>query len=70
MTGIWAMRSRTVVMGLGGAHPHEPQVFRNLRVICLKVVELVSGDGLYMVDRAEATPGLSGALLAAPWRAW
>ena len=23
-----------------------------------------------MVDRAEATPGLSGALLAAPWRAW
>jgi len=25
---------------------------------------------LDMVDRAEATPGLSGALLAAPWRAW
>jgi len=23
-----------------------------------------------MVDRAEATPGLSSALLAAPWRAW
>ena len=23
-----------------------------------------------MLDEAEATPGLSGALLAAPWRAW
>ena len=44
---------------------------------CPKVVTKCANPGSYdrceldvgMVDQAEATPGLSGALLAAPWRA-
>ena len=31
ITGLWAMRSRTVAMGLGGVHPHGPLVLERPR---------------------------------------